>query len=181
MVCMICNGWRADRAVVSHNQAQVILSDNIVMFGYERRPSPSCVRANLTMTGPVRVQDLDKAVPVRKPPFPQTSAELAKDERASENARDVATIYIRAARASGFGRKLLPDGTMTIEQIGRPNFVELDQCVRELSELGVGPVSMAVGGAEHVLDRISSRRRKCPSGNKLSHLNRLEAIASVVR
>lgn len=35
-----------------------------------------------------------------------------------------------------------PDGTMTVEPVKQAGFAGLDQCVRELSDFGVGPLGL---------------------------------------
>jgi hypothetical protein len=74
------------------------------------------------------------------------SAGQARGEPASGGTATVAAIYRRAAVASGFEEKVLPDGTVTLERTGRPDFAELDRCLRELADLGVKP-GHTVGGA----------------------------------
>jgi len=64
----------------------------------------------------------------------------ASGEQSSDEAALVAAIYRRAAVASGFAERALPDGTVTLEQTGRADFAELDRCLRELAGLGVEPV-----------------------------------------
>jgi len=76
---------------------------------------------------------------------------VAKSEPASGRSKKVAAVYKRAAIASGFQEKRLPDGTMSIECGSPPDFAELDRCLEDLSDLGVDPVGLTVGGSDETL------------------------------
>ena len=73
-------------------------------------------------------------------PAQQGPAEAAVTGLASGKASDAVAIYKRAALASGFQRTMLPDATASVVRTGLPDFVELDRCLRELSDLGIDPV-----------------------------------------
>jgi hypothetical protein len=72
--------------------------------------------------------------------LPQELVERAQGGASADMARNVTAIYARSALASGFVRRVLPDGTVTVQQSTLPDFAELDRCLQELSDLGVDPV-----------------------------------------
>jgi hypothetical protein len=129
MARAICSRCDTGGSVVSKKHTQVILSENIVQFADVQRRSQSSTSVKPTTTVSGDKWDLDEAPPDRK----------------------VAAIYKRATLASGLGRKMLPDGTMTIEPVKQPDFTELDRCLGELSDLGVDPVGLAAGGSDETL------------------------------
>jgi hypothetical protein len=131
--------------VVSHRHVRPSLSDNIVQFN-DALPR----FGSLPQTSPTAPY-LDEARPGRPRLSLQRLARNIKRAQASELAKNIATIYKRATVAAGLESKLLSGGTMTIELVKQPDFTELDQCLRELFDLGVGPMPPAAHAANETL------------------------------
>jgi hypothetical protein len=123
---------------LDHTQADP--SKNIVQLNDVPGRSRSSVQVSPTTTGPAGKRDVDEPPPDRNQLARQQPAEPARSGAASGKARNIAAIYKRATLAAGLARKQLPDGTVTIERSGLPDFTELDRCLRALSDLGVDPL-----------------------------------------
>jgi hypothetical protein len=121
-------------------------------------------------TVPADKWNLDEAQPACKRLLLQKSVEEAKNRPASRKAKRVAAVYKRAALASGFKKKTLPDGTMTIESVKQPDFAEFDRCLGELSDLGVEPVGLTADHSDETLPepaRSPARTVRWPSPSSL--------------
>jgi hypothetical protein len=112
---------------------------NIVRFNNALRESRSSPQADSAATASGDKRHLDVAPPDPRQPLTQRAVDEASGKPKSERSENIAAVYKRATLATGLGSRLLPDGSMAIEQVKPPDFADLDRCVQELSDLGAGP------------------------------------------
>jgi len=147
----VCNGCSACCATVSSRHGRATPATKILQFPNVPRGSRSSPQVDSAATASDDKCYLDLTPPDLGQPLTQTAVNEAKETPGSEQARNIATVYKQATLAAGLGNRLLPDGTMTIAQVNPPDFADLDRCVQELSDLGVGPVGLTPSDADETL------------------------------